>query len=241
MFVEVCANSLESALNAEKGGASRIELCMELGLGGLTPTYGLLKTIKEHISIPVHILIRPRSGDFVYSDNELEIMLSDIKLCEEFGFAGIVSGILKTDFTINIKSTKLLIEASKEMNFTFHRAFDWVNNPVESFEVLEDLGVNYLLSSGQKKSAVAGIDFLSQLQSKSRNCIVMPGAGINSANVSEFATRNFEWVHLSGSEIREINLNRPELSMSYLPFLDESKRIVSSATTVSHIVNKVKL
>lgn len=95
MLVEVCANSLESALNAEKAGANRIELCSELAVGGVTPSYGVLKAVREKISIPVRVLIRPRSGDFTYSDEEFNIMKNDIELCVEMGFDGIVSGVLK--------------------------------------------------------------------------------------------------------------------------------------------------
>ncbi len=93
MLVEVCANSLESALNAQKAGADRIEICSELGVGGITPSYGLLKSLKERIFIPIHVLIRPRSGDFTYSETEFDIMKNDIALCVEMGFQGIVSGV----------------------------------------------------------------------------------------------------------------------------------------------------
>src|SRR5690606_10189706 len=109
MIVEVCANSLESAINAQKAGADRIELCVELGVGGLTPSYGLLKRIKEYVSIPINVLIRPRSGDFTYSDLEFNIMRTDIELCKNLGFNGIVSGVLLRDLTLDVKRTKELV------------------------------------------------------------------------------------------------------------------------------------
>jgi len=130
MIVEVCANSLESALNAQKAGADRIELCAELAVGGLTPSFGLLQLVREHISIPVNILIRPRSGDFTYSHLEFEIMKKDIALCRELGFDGIVSGVLSKDFNLDYERTKELIEVSGPLQFTFHRAFDWVRDPM---------------------------------------------------------------------------------------------------------------
>ena len=129
MLVEVCANSLESALNAQKGGADRIELCSELGVGGITPSYGLLKMVKERLSVPVHVLIRPRAGDFSYSEMEFELMRRNIALCVDLGFEGIVSGILHRDFSLDEERTGALIEASGSLSFTFHRAFDWVNDP----------------------------------------------------------------------------------------------------------------
>jgi copper homeostasis protein len=241
MLVEVCVNSLESALNAEKAGANRIELCMELGLGGITPSYGLLGAVREQINIPVHVLIRPRSGDFVYSEYDFNIMLTDIEICKELGFEGVVSGILNPDFSIDVNRTEILLNASKEMNFTFHRAFDWVENPFEALDVLEKLGVHNILSSGQEQSAITGIDLLNQLNSKSSNCTIMPGSGINVRNVSNFKMNAFKWVHLSASEIFDVSLNKNELPMSYFPFLDERKRTISSTTIISQIVNKVKL
>jgi len=115
MLLEVCVNSLESAHNAQNAGADRIELCVELGVGGVTPSYGLLKSIKEQISIPVHVLIRPRSGDFTYSSLEFEIMKQNIALCVDMGFEGIVSGILNKDFTLDVLRTQKLIEISEKL------------------------------------------------------------------------------------------------------------------------------
>ena len=152
MIVEICANSVQSALHAERGGADRIELCSELGVGGITPSYGLLKNIKGHIKIPIHVLIRPRSGDFTYSDFEFQIMKDDIALCVKLGFDGIVSGVLHKNFEVDWKRTVELIKAAGSLKFTFHRAFDWVPTPIASFSRLQDVGVSTILSSGQAKS-----------------------------------------------------------------------------------------
>ncbi len=140
MILEICANSYQSAINAEKAGANRIELCSELAVGGITPSYGLLKKVMADLTIPVHVLIRPRSGDFTFSDAEFDIMKENILLCKELGVSGIVSGVLHTNNTIDIERTKELVEHSKPMNFTFHRAFDWVLNPEEEIKKLEKIG-----------------------------------------------------------------------------------------------------
>ena len=169
MILEVCANSYQSAINAEKAGAQRIELCSELSVGGITPSLGLLKKVMHNLSIPVQVLIRPRSGDFLYSNAEFDIMKENILQCKELGCAGIVSGVLCADNTIDIKRNRELIELSKPMSFTFHRAFDVVPKPKESLLQLINLGANRLLSSGQKEKAEDGIDLLSELQKMAQN------------------------------------------------------------------------
>jgi copper homeostasis protein len=123
MILEICANSYQSAVNANIAGAHRIELCSEISVGGTTPSYGLLKKVMADIDIPVHVLIRPRSGNFTYSDIEFDIMKENIRICKDLGCAGIVSGVLHEDNSIDIKRTSELIELSKPMSFTFHRAF----------------------------------------------------------------------------------------------------------------------
>lgn len=198
MIVEVCASSLKSALIAQSAGADRIELCSALGVGGLTPSYGLLKSVKEQIHIPVHVLIRPRMGDFTYSDYEFQCMLSDIELVKSMGFEGVVSGVLNQDFTIDINRTKELINAASGMTFTFHRAFDWVSNPELALRDLEILGVDILLSSGQKSKAVDGISLLERLQLQANSIVIMPGSGINDSNVLDFERTGFKAIHLSG-------------------------------------------
>ncbi len=135
MLLEICANSYQSAINAEKAGANRIELCAELAVGGITPSYGLLKKVMNDLTIPVHVLVRPRSGDFTYSDAEFQILKEDILICKELGVLGIVSGVLNLDNTIDLERTKELVETAKPMNFTFHRAFDWVLNPMDESKI----------------------------------------------------------------------------------------------------------
>ena len=164
MIVEVCVNSLQSAINAEKAGADRLELCSELGVGGITPSFGLLKSIKQEIKIPVHVLIRPRSGDFTYAKHDFDIMKTDIQQCVEMGFEGVVSGILMKDYTLDQRRTEELIEISQELTFTFHRAFDWVRDPGLTFKQLQSIGVDYVLSSGQQNAALKGLPLLEAMR-----------------------------------------------------------------------------
>jgi copper homeostasis protein len=180
MILEVCANSYESAINAEKAGAHRIELCENLAVGGLTPNYKLAKEVISDLSIPVFILIRPRDGDFNYSKNEFEQIKKDIILFKDLGCKGIVSGILTKDKNLDINRTKELIKLSRPLEFTFHRAFDEVINPIETLHQLIKLKVNRLLTSGQMKTAIKGIDMIKKLIILSENKIkIMPGSGIN--------------------------------------------------------------
>ena len=194
MIIEVCAESYEYALKAEKAGADRIELCKDLHLDGLTPDYESAKRTIDTLNIPVFILIRPRGGDFIYSHEEFELMKRDILKFKEMGCKGIVSGVLNSDNSIDIKKTKELVELSRPLEFTFHRAFDKVNNPLNEIENLIGLGIDRVLTSGQKEKAIDGLVLLKQLNSISNNRIkIMPGSGINKSNIVNFV--NFEEIH----------------------------------------------
>ena len=194
MIIEVCAESYEYAVKAEKAGADRIELCKDLHLDGLTPDYECAKRTINTLNIPVFILIRPRKGDFIYSDEEFELMKSDIVKFKEMGCKGIVSGVLNDDNSIDIKRTKELIELSKPLEFTFHRAFDVVSDPLNEIENLIRIGVNRILTSGQKEKAIDGLVLLEQLYSISNNrIIIIPGSGISNINFKKF--NSFKEIH----------------------------------------------
>jgi len=240
MKVEICANSYESAINAEKAGADRIELCTELAVGGITPSYGLIKKVIEDISIPVNVLIRPRSGDFSYSDAEFDIMKQDILFCKEQGCNGIVSGVLKIDNTIDVPRTKELIEFSKRLSFTFHRAFDWVENPQKAIETLVDLGVQRVLTSGQEISAVGGLKLLKILHQQYRDrLIILPGGGINKENILKFKNAGFKEVHFSATKLHR-TLNTVKLSMHSDRFFDETQIAISDFDKIKQMINLVK-
>ena len=231
MILEICANSYQSAVNAEIAGAHRIELCSEISVGGTTPSYGLLKKVMADIDIPVQVLIRPRSGDFHYSDEEFDIMKENILQCKDLGCAGIVSGVLHEDNTIDIKRTSELIELSKPMSFTFHRAFDVVSKPKESLLQLLNLGVDRLLTSGQQEKAEDGIDLLIELQKLAKNKItILPGSGINSENCIHFKNAGFTEIHSSASKI---------ISMNTHSYFGNTPQTVSDIDTIKNILNVI--
>ena len=191
MIIEVCAESYEYAVKAEKAGADRIELCKDLHLDGLTPDYECAKRTIDTLNIPVFILIRPRDGDFIYSDKEFELMKQDIVKFKEMGCKGIVSGVLNDDNSIDIERTQELVELSKPLEFTFHRAFDIVSDPLKEIENLIRMGVDRILTSGQKNKAIEGLYLLEKLNNISKKRIViMPGSGISNTNFKKFNSFN---------------------------------------------------
>ena len=231
MKLEICANSFQSAINAQIAGANRIELCSELSVGGITPSYGLLKKVFEEITIPVNILIRPRSGDFCYTDEEFEQMKMDIQLCKKLGFAGIVSGTLNIDNSIDTERTKELIDLSKPLSFTFHRAFDCVLDPIKSLEILIDLKADRILTSGLQEKAEQGIELLIELQKIAKNkLIILPGSGINPKNARLFKVDGFKEIHTSASK-EKVNSN---------VFFDKTKQTVSDTKTIQEILKVIK-
>lgn len=192
------------------------------------------------MSIPVHVLIRPRSGDFTYSEAEFAIMLEDIKLCADLGFDGIVSGVLHKDFRVDRERTARLVEAAGKLHFTFHRAFDWVGDPIEALNELEGLGVDTLLTSGQRKSALDGLSLLEVLNEKAVNCTVMPGGGIGVANVARFEKAGFAAVHLSATTFLPTLGKAPKVSMNSPAFLRDGEIAVSDGATIAQVVEVVK-
>lgn len=240
MLVEVCANSLESAMNAEKAGADRIELCSELAVGGVTPSHGLIKMVVQHVSIPVHVLIRPRSGDFTYSEPEFDSMIWDIDICRELGVAGIVSGILQKNFELDEVRTSQLIATSKNLYFTFHRAFDWIKDPFVTVKSLERLGADCVLTSGQEKSAIEGLPRLKRLKDSASKLLIMPGSGINENNVDCFREGGFGAVHLSGIKMHQTLNDPPAVSMNTESLLQDDKIAISDLKVIQAVVNKVK-
>lgn len=231
MLLEICANSYQSAKNAQDAGAHRIELCQELSVGGITPSYGLLKQVRDTLSIPVFVLIRPRSGNFVYTEDELDIMKQDIQLCKDLGFQGIVSGVLNTDNTIDLKRTKELVELSRPLSFTFHRAFDCVKNPEEALEQLINLGIERVLTSGLQPSAEKGINTLKKLNEKAKERItILAVGGINQNNAKRFKEIGLKEIHASASSTIESD---GSLFSTPLTFSD-SKKIKAILSAISH-------
>lgn len=201
MKLEICVDSLDSAVIAQETGADRIELCSCLDVGGLTPSLGAITSAKSLLDIPIHVLIRPRMGDFCYSDLEFQQMLRDLRLAKDTKTEGVVFGILTPEGNVDIYRTALLVEAAKPLGVTFHRAFDFCVDPFQALDDLISLGVDRILTSGQKNTALEGAPMLKDLIEKADNkVIIMPGSGINSQNlhtlIQQTGAKEF---HLSAS------------------------------------------
>ena len=241
MTLEICACNYQSAVNAQIAGAQRIELCTELAVGGLTPSYGFLKQVIEKLSIPVFVLIRPRSGNFTYTEAEFEIMKNDIQLCKDLGSSGIVTGALNKNNTINIEKTKHLIELSRPLSFTFHRAFDWTPEPFEALNILIDLGVERILTSGQESSAEKGIELLNQLKVKANNRItILPGGGVNFKNAKLFRDFGFTELHASATSLYSVN-EVSKIPMYSPQFFDETIEVISDVEKIKRILSSFGL
>jgi copper homeostasis protein len=183
--LEVAVFNISSALSAAKAGANRLELCENPFDGGTTPSYGTLKTIREKINIPVFPIIRPHGGDFLYNDEEFEVMRKDILLCKELGFEGVVFGLLNDDGSIDVERTSRLVEAVYPLDVTFHRAFDRAAQPLQALEDVIQCGCQRILTSGQVPNAFDGKELIQQLvlQANER-IIIMPGSGVRSSNIA---------------------------------------------------------
>jgi copper homeostasis protein len=186
-ILEVCCASISSALAAQEGGAHRIELCDNLYEGGTTPSFGTLELVRERIYIDINILIRPRGSDFVYSKDEMEIIKRDILMCKELRVNGVVVGFLTPEGDIDVEKTREIIELARPLSVTFHRAFDVSRDPFVALEELIELGVDRILTSGQVNMAPDGVDLIAELVEKAGDrVIIMPGAGLDPDNISEF-------------------------------------------------------
>lgn len=216
VLIEVCADGIDSAIAAQKGGAHRIELCSALSIGGLTPSKGLMESVISCLKIPVNVLIRPREGDFLYSSSEFNVIQSDIVAAKEAGASGIVIGLLNSDGTVDTLRMKELTDLCRPMSVTFHRAFDMTKDPQEALEQIIKLGCDRILTSGGYISAFAGKIMIASLVKKANNRIViMAGAGINESNFMELAhTTGCPEYHLSASGRRsgEMNFMNKQLS-----------------------------
>lgn len=184
-MLEIAVFNIESAIQAEAAGANRLELCENPNEGGTTPSYGTLSVVAKTIAIPVFPIIRPRGGDFLYTDAEFEVMKNDITVCKELGFAGVVIGLLLPDGSIDIERTKILVALAAPMVATFHRAFDRCNNPIKGLHDIIEAGCKRILTSGQVPSAPNALSLLKTLVKEAGNqIIIMPGSGVRGNNIA---------------------------------------------------------
>jgi copper homeostasis protein len=187
-ILEISVETLEAALAAQRGGAQRIELCSDLEQGGLTPETELMRAARERVNLPLFAMIRPRAGNFVYSDSEFAAMQRDIRMAQRLGMDGVVLGLLQQDSRIDVERSKELVEFAGPLPVTFHRAFDVSASLCESLEEVIRTGAMRLLTSGGAASAPAGIASIAKLIDAAANrIIVIPGAGINASNVVRMA------------------------------------------------------
>lgn len=207
--LEICVDNVESAINAEKGGGTRLELCSNLIIGGTTPTESLFKEIRKNVNIPINVLIRPRFGDFLYSEYELNIIENEIKMFRELGADGIVTGALTKDGEIDIKNMERFISKAGNIPITFHRAFDVCKDPIKAFNELKKLGVKTILTSGQQENCLKGKELLKELvdlsETDNKNQPeILVGAGLNIGNIGEIIEfTGAKAFHLSAKKIKK--------------------------------------
>src|SRR5204862_4176795 len=190
VILEVCADSVESAIAAERGGAHRIELCSNLLEGGVTPSAGLISTVRSKISIGIWVMIRPRGGDFCYSEDEFEAMEQDVLAAKQLGADGIVFGILTEHGNIDTQRTRELIQLARPLKATFHRAFDMTNDLDRALEDIATAGVDRLLTSGGEQTVEAGAAIIAKLNKVANNRLaIMAGGGVTKTNVHNILTK----------------------------------------------------
>ena len=236
--MEVCANSLRSAQAAQEGGAIRVELCDNLLEGGTTPSYAQIALAKKLLNIQVYPIIRPRGGDFLYSDLEFELMKEDIKVCRELKCEGVVIGLLKADGSVDKARCNELIALADGMSITFHRAFDMSSDLFKALEDVIELGCVRILSSGGESSALKGAAVLQKLISQAGDRIsIMPGAGINVHNIAELirltGAKEFH-ASAKNSMASKMQFRNPRLNMG--TEADEFSYDLTSNTTVQQLI-----
>lgn len=178
--IEIATTDFPTTQSAVEGGAHRIELCANLAEGGTTPSFGMLKHCREKFQVELYPMIRPRGGDFFYTEEEFKLMLDDAKLCKQLGCDGIVTGFLNRDGSIDVQRTSKIVEAVYPLGVTFHRAFDRCRDPFQAMEQLIEIGCERILTSGQKPNALDGAPLIGKLNEKAdHRIIIMPGAGVN--------------------------------------------------------------
>ena len=235
--LEICCADIESVINARKGGADRIELCMALELGGLTPSIGLIdKAVEIMGEGNVHVLIRPRPGDFVYSEEESQVMEKDISMAVAAGAAGVVVGALTPEGRIDLPLSRKLREDFPSTKFTFHRAFDFVEEPFEALESIINMGYDYLLTSGLSASALEGAPLIASLVAGSSGRIrIMAGAGVSPDNVAEIIRKTgVRDIHASAKSMVESLRRNCDVSTGGMAEAD-SCRFVTSQGVVSRL------
>ena len=236
-LLEVCCYSTECAEEAQRRGADRIELCAAPQEGGLTPSLGVLKTARRTLTIPVYPIIRPRGGDFCYTEGEFAAMLDDVATVRELGFPGLVIGVLDADGRVDTARMRKIMAAAGPLAVTFHRAFDMCANPHQAYAALAELGVARILTSGQQASAEKGISLILELIALGDTPIIMAGAGVRAANLSQFLEAGVKEVHSSAGQWlpSPMRFRNSRLSMSTDAEADEYSRYAVNGAAVAEM------
>ncbi len=243
VMVEVCLDSADAALAAQRGGADRVELCDNLIEGGTTPSAGMIAAARGAIDIALQVMIRPRGGDFCYSPLEVEAMLHDLAVARDLGADGVVFGALRPDGTIDREICARLIAAAQPLAVTFHRAFDMTRDPLAALATLIELGVDRLLTSGQQATVLEGSELIAELVARSRErLIVMPGCGVTAHNMARIlAETGAREIHVVGADFADSPMvyRNPHCFMGTELRAPEYRRTVTSAQRVRELVNLV--
>jgi copper homeostasis protein len=235
--LEVIGFTIESCLIAQAAGAHRIELCDNPSEGGTTPSYGFIKTARENLSIELYPIIRPRGGDFLYSEIEFEVMKADIQICKNLGCDGVVIGMLNSDGTVDKQRCKQLVDIAQPMGVSFHRAFDRTKDPFKALEDIISIGCERILTSGQKSVATDGAALLNELVKQANGrIIIMPGSGVRSDNIETLVKK---------TNATEFHTSARTYTDSKMEFINESMdEQLTSVTTLSNeiktIIQKLK-
>lgn len=239
--IEACVNSVESAIEAEAGGAYRVELCDNLFDGGTTPSFGAIEAARKELDIELNVIIRPRGGDFLYSDLELDIMKADVEAARTAGADGVVFGILQSDGAVNVEQSRELAALARPMSTTFHRAFDMCADPFAALEELIALGIDRILTSGQRPSAIEGAALIAKLvDAASGRIIVMPGVGIDETNITQLIglTDAREFHVLAERPVEsEMDFRNPHVFMGTDPEQPEFERPVCDREAIRAVVD----
>lgn len=242
-MVEVCANGVESCLAAQQGGADRVELCAGIPEGGTTPSYGEIKVARRVLTTTrLHVIIRPRGGDFLYSDLEVERMAADIAICRELGVDGVVFGCLNADGTFDMEKNRYLVACSNGMSVTCHRAFDRAANPEQALEAVIECGFDRILTSGQQPKAIQGVELLAQLNRQAAGRIIlMAGSGVTEQNIRDIhESTGLREFHFSGRESQPSGMQyiNPNLYMGR-PGANEADLDYTTARRVIATINQL--
>jgi copper homeostasis protein len=240
LIFEICIDSISGALVAKSAGADRVELCANLLEGGTTPSRGMIRQARKVSGIKLHVIIRPRGGDFLYDDDEFSIEEADIDTAKAEGADGVVIGLLQADGTIDVFRTRALIARARPLAVTFHRAFDMTPDPFAALETLISLGVERVLTSGQEASVLEGLPLITELVRRAgEKIIVMPGGGITARNVQRIVSEarpreiHFAALEISPSSMRH---RREHVFMGGELRPPEYDRLVTSAETINSVM-----